>query len=305
MKIQAAASPGVPSLSHVEDPLAQRSVDAFEAYWRSLPDHLRKQYSEGEIPRYNAYVIFLSNQLVESLLPVRSGPLDWLECGCGRGDSSLYMRRRGHRTVLMDAGRTALEVARENFRSEGVTAGFVEGDLVRLGLRSARFDVVYAMGVLEHLAAVEEAVREMARVLRPGGRLILVVQIFGRLTGQVLVTALLSRPLVFLKHLLRRRPGEAIRRTFGRHRRDYYVNGWSATDYRRALEASGLVNIRVMNANIFPHLPIPACWEPGYVAVMRGVMTLRRALGIRRPFVTRTGLGSVWVVTGDRPGGPA
>ena len=286
---------------HVEDPSAQQSVEAFEQYWRTLPPHLRKQYSEGNVPRWNAYVIYLNNQLVESLLPVRPGPLDWLECGCGRGDTSLYMCARGHRTVLVDAGRTALEIARENFREEGVTACCVQGDLGRLGLRAEGFDVVYAMGVLEHMAAVDEALAEMVRVLRPGGHLVVVVQIFGRLTGQALVTALVSRPLVFLKHLLRLRPVEGLRHAFGRRPRGYYVNGWSGGDYRSAFRRVGLTDVRVLNAQIFPNLPIPPSWEPAYVAVMRGVMAARRAVGIRRAFATRTGLGGAWVVVGRRP----
>lgn len=293
-----------PPAPHVEDPMAQRSVEAFEAYLRTLPPHMRKQYSEGEVPRWNAYVVYLNNQLIESLLPEHSGLLDWLECGCGRGDSSLYMRQRGHRTVLLDAGRTALEVARENFREEGVTASWVQGDLGRLGLRSGQFDVVFVMGVLEHIAAVDKALAEMVRVLRPGGRLIVQVQIWGRLTGQVLVTTL-SRPLVFLKHLLRLHPVEAIRRAFGRRPRAYYTNGWTTADYRRAFLRAGLVNVRVLSANIFPRLPIPASWEPAYVAVMRGVMKVRRALGIRQPLVTRTGLGNAWMIVGDRPEGSA
>ena len=289
----------------VEDPIARRSVEAFEAWWRTLPPHLRKQYSEGQVTRWSSYAVYLNNQLIESLLPVHSGPLDCLEVGCGRGDTSLYVRKRGHRTVLVDAGRTALEVARENFLEEGVAAYWLQGDLGRLGLRSSRFDVVYAVGVLEHIAAVDEALAEMVRVLRPGGRLIVAVQIFGRLTGQALVTALVSRPVVFLKHLLRLHPIEAARRAFSRHPRPYYVNGWGAAEYRQALQRAGLVGVRVLNAGIFPNLQIPATCEPAYVAFIRGVIAIRRALGIRQPFVTRTGLGNEWVIVGDRPGDPS
>ncbi|MFQ5973216.1 MAG: hypothetical protein ACE5Q3_12875, partial [Alphaproteobacteria bacterium] len=140
---------------------------------------------------------------------------------------------------------------------------------------------------------------------RPGGRIIVEVQIFDRLTGQALVTSLLSRPLVFLKHLLRLHPVEAVRRAFGRHPRPYYVNGWRAAEYRRVFQRAGLVNVRVLNAGIFPFLPIPTVWEPAYVAFMRGVIALRQVLGIRRPFVTRTSLGVVWVIVGDRPEGVA
>lgn len=293
------------STAPVEDPMARRSVEAFDAWFRTLPPHLRKQYSEGDVPRWSAYGVYLNNQLIESLLPVHSGPLDCLEVGCGRGDASLYMRKRGHRTVLVDAARTAIEVARENFREEGVAAYWVQGDLGRLGLRSGRFDAVYAVGVLEHIAAVDEALAEMVRVLRPGGRLILAVQIFGRLTGQALVTALVSCPLIFLKHLLRLRPTEAARRAFSHPPRPYYVNGWGAAEYRQALQRAGLVGVRVLNAAIFPSLPIPATLEPAYVAFMRRVIALRLAMGISQPFVTRTGLGTEWVIVGNRPGDPS
>jgi SAM-dependent methyltransferase len=210
------------------------------------------------------------------------------------------MRVRGHRTVLVDAGWTALEIARENFLEERATACYVQGDLGRLGLRSGRFDVVYAMGVLEHIQAVDEALAEMVRVLRPGGQLIVVVQIFGRLTGQALVNSL-SRSLAFLKHLLRLHPVEGVRRAFGRRPRREYVNKRSAGDYRSAFRRAGLTDVRVLNAQIFPYLSIPPSWEPAYVAAMRGVMAARRAVGIRRPFATRTGFGGEWVIVGRRP----
>lgn len=103
-----------------------------------------------------------------------------VEIGCGTGQMSLFLAG-GERTVIgADLTRASLRLglqAAHRFGCENV--GFVETDLLRPGLRREAFDVVYCAGVLHHTPDPREAFASVARLVRPGG--ILVVGLYHRL----------------------------------------------------------------------------------------------------------------------------
>ena len=89
-----------------------------------------------------------------------------LDAGCGRGRTFLYRRRLpAVRVVGLDMS----PHARDNPNVDSQTRGNVEA----LPFADASFDAVLSTHVAEHLAHPEAAFGEMARVLRPGGRLLL------------------------------------------------------------------------------------------------------------------------------------
>jgi SAM-dependent methyltransferase len=92
-----------------------------------------------------------------------------LDAGCGTGGMLEPLRLRGH-TVGMDAFPRAVAFARKR-----ATAPVVLGDVCHLPFASNVFDLVTSFDVIYHLAVSndEEALREFARVLRPGGLLLL------------------------------------------------------------------------------------------------------------------------------------
>src|SRR5256885_10050391 len=92
---------------------------------------------------------------------------DVLEAGCGTG---LLLREAAgfSRSALgLDLSRGMLGAAR------GRGLPVLQGSLTELPLPSASFDVVYSMKVLPHVPPIREAVAELARVVRPGGHLLL------------------------------------------------------------------------------------------------------------------------------------
>jgi glycosyltransferase involved in cell wall biosynthesis/ubiquinone/menaquinone biosynthesis C-methylase UbiE len=95
-----------------------------------------------------------------------------LDCGCGMGVYLMMMRRlRDVRLVGVDGDVARLEWARR----EGVEARLASVDIQRLPFGSGAFDKVLMTEVLEHIADDRQAIREVFRVLKPGGTLALSV----------------------------------------------------------------------------------------------------------------------------------
>lgn len=108
------------------------------------------------------------------LLPFLPPGLSVLDVGCGPGTITLDLARLvspGSVTGI-DLSEEVVDIARRG--SEGVTdvnVAFDVGDVYDLQFREGSFDVVYAHQVLQHLSDPVRALREMRRVLVPGGLL--------------------------------------------------------------------------------------------------------------------------------------
>lgn len=92
-----------------------------------------------------------------------------LDAGCGTGTNSRWLDERGFRVTGADFSEFALEEARA--ASHGID--YRREDLTRLSFPDGSFDAVACIGVLMHIPAIEDALRELVRVLRPGGWLLI------------------------------------------------------------------------------------------------------------------------------------
>ena len=93
---------------------------------------------------------------------------DALDAACGTGRYAGYLAERGHRVVGVDSSRAMLDRARARVpRGE-----FVLADLHRLPLPDDAVDVVVCGLALAHVPALGPVMAEFARVLRPGGHLV-------------------------------------------------------------------------------------------------------------------------------------
>lgn len=92
-----------------------------------------------------------------------------LEVGCGMGTDLLQFARGGARCVGVDITPRSVEITRHRFRLYGAEGAFMISDGERLPFRGESFDVVYSNGVLHHTPDTSGAIREVHRVLRPGG----------------------------------------------------------------------------------------------------------------------------------------
>ncbi|MGZ6980073.1 MAG: methyltransferase domain-containing protein [Acidimicrobiia bacterium] len=100
--------------------------------------------------------------------------LDLLDVGCGPGTITIDLAGRVAPGAVVGIDRVAEVVAQaeELRRSRGIeNVRFATGDVYSLDLADASFDVVHAHQVLQHLREPVAALRELRRVLRPGGTL--------------------------------------------------------------------------------------------------------------------------------------
>jgi ubiquinone/menaquinone biosynthesis C-methylase UbiE len=92
-----------------------------------------------------------------------------LEIGCGMGTDLLQFARGGASCTAVDLTPRSIAITRHRFQLYGFDASFSISDGERLPFRSDSFDVVYSNGVLHHTPDTAGAIREVHRVLRPGG----------------------------------------------------------------------------------------------------------------------------------------
>ena len=93
-----------------------------------------------------------------------------LEVGCGIGTDLVRFAKGGARVTGIDLAQTAIDLARKNFELNGVTAEelrVANGEALPYADNS--FDVVYGHGVIQYTADAPQLIREMHRVLKPGG----------------------------------------------------------------------------------------------------------------------------------------
>ncbi len=131
-------------------------------------------YAQASLSNLESYYLWLIKQM---RLP-SSGRL--LDVSCGAGELVRLARLRGLQVVGIDI---SLVVAHTAYHSVQPTAEIAVGAGECLPFPDASFDFVTNIGSLEHFVDMTSGVREMARVLRPGGKaFVLVPNTFSLLT---------------------------------------------------------------------------------------------------------------------------
>jgi len=93
-----------------------------------------------------------------------------LEVGCGMGTDLLQFARGGAKVTGVDLTPRSIEISRHHLNVYGERGEFAISDGENLPFHSESFDVVYSNGVLHPTPNPAGAVRELYRVLRPGGQ---------------------------------------------------------------------------------------------------------------------------------------
>jgi SAM-dependent methyltransferase len=98
-----------------------------------------------------------------------------LDIGCGNGYVLSHYARYGATVHGIDLTQTALDLSRRRFELAGLAGDLRRTDGDAIPHPDGFFDVVCSMGVLHHIEDPRPMLREAARVLRPGGELVLML----------------------------------------------------------------------------------------------------------------------------------
>jgi ubiquinone/menaquinone biosynthesis C-methylase UbiE len=193
---------GAPVQEHVS-----AHFDSAASYWDAVYSDERLQ---GRIYRRRQQAVV--DCIEAANLPAQACAL---EVGCGAGHLTLQLAAKGLRVQALDASQAMVDTTASRARDAGlgarVTVGV--GDVHALPYEPNHFDLVVAVGVIPWLHSPGDAIREMARVLRPGGELILTADNAARLTSFTDPRELLAlTPLKRIYHAVRKPRTRAMSR---------------------------------------------------------------------------------------------
>jgi ubiquinone/menaquinone biosynthesis C-methylase UbiE len=155
--------------------------------------------------RYRVYAPWMRDAIGFDLYPGKR----LLEVGCGTGTDLLQFARGGSSVVGIDLTPRSIEITRQRFRVYDLTGEFAIGDAEDLAFPDNSFDVVYSFGVIHHTPNTQRAVSEIYRVLRPGGRAI--VMLYNRASLNYWGSIILKHGLI-RGELFRSTPAEIMSR---------------------------------------------------------------------------------------------
>jgi ubiquinone/menaquinone biosynthesis C-methylase UbiE len=197
--------------------------DRVRAFWQEnpcgtkfadAPPGSRKFYELVEQHRYSK-----EWHIPNAAAFAQSKNLTVLEVGCGLGTDGAQFAKAGAVYTGIDLTEAAVDLARRRFELFHLPGTFRVADAERLDFPDNTFDIVYSHGVLHHTPDTAAAVREVYRVLRPGGKA--VVMLYHRDSYNYRINISMMRRAgvqllrwkagVKLVHFLTREPEESLR----------------------------------------------------------------------------------------------
>ncbi|MBD2127309.1 methyltransferase domain-containing protein [Microcoleus sp. ZQ-A2] len=140
-------------------------------YVKQAQRHTLDWFLEVEAYRYGEYAPWMA----ETMEFAKHSGKKLLEIGAGIGTDLCQFALNGADVTDVDLSAGHLELAKENFRLRGLTGNFIHQDAEDLPFDNNSFDVVYSNGVIHHTPNTIQLVKEIYRVLKPGGKVIIMV----------------------------------------------------------------------------------------------------------------------------------
>jgi len=140
-------------------------------YVTEAAPHTKEWFLEAERYRYGSYAPWMPKTMEFD----RHAGEQVLEIGGGMGTDLAQFAQHGAHVTDVDLSAGHLKLAKENFATRGLPGQFVLHDAESLMFDSDAFDLVYSNGVIHHTPNTQAVISEIYRVLKPGGRLIVMV----------------------------------------------------------------------------------------------------------------------------------
>jgi SAM-dependent methyltransferase len=197
--------------------------DHVRAFWQAHP--CGEKFSDAEpgtpefFARVEAHRYAKEWHIPEAADFANARGLRVLEIGCGMGTDGAQFAAAGADYTGIDLTEAAIDLARKKFEVSGLKGEFRVADAEKLDFADESFDIVYSHGVLHHTPDIESAIAEIHRVLRTGGRAIVMLYHRGSYNYRIGIRMLRRAGAGLLKsnagikvvHLLTGEPVESLR----------------------------------------------------------------------------------------------
>jgi len=141
----------------------KKRQDRMRSFFDSVAGRLGKDYVPGKSWK----------SLAEALLRLMP-PLVIADLGAGEGAFALLLAQRAARVIAVDSSAKMIEVGREQASRHGIeNIEFRLGDMEDLPIGDGAVDLVFFSQSLHHALHPDRAVQQAARILRPGGRIVI------------------------------------------------------------------------------------------------------------------------------------
>jgi ubiquinone/menaquinone biosynthesis C-methylase UbiE/DNA-binding transcriptional ArsR family regulator len=142
--------------------VVRKRQDRMRAFFDSMAGRLGKDYVPGKSWK----------GVAEALLRLMP-PMTIADLGAGDGSFSLLLAPSASRVIAVDSSEKMLEVGREQAQRHGIrNVDFRLGDMEQVPIGSGEVELVFFSQSLHHALHPERALMEAARILKPGGRVI-------------------------------------------------------------------------------------------------------------------------------------
>jgi ArsR family transcriptional regulator len=141
----------------------RKRKDKMRSFFDSMAGRLGKDHVPGRSWK----------SLAEALLRLLP-PMEIADLGAGEGTFSLLLAERATRVIAVDNSARMIEVGREQAARIGIAnVDFRQGDMEEVPIEDAAVDLVLFSQSLHHALHPEQAIREAKRILRSGGRIVI------------------------------------------------------------------------------------------------------------------------------------
>jgi ubiquinone/menaquinone biosynthesis C-methylase UbiE len=167
--------PSTPKPTKANDDLKER----VRAFWQAHP--CGTKFSDAEMgtreffERVEAHRYAKEWHIPEAANFAAARGLRVLEIGCGLGTDGAQFASSGANYTGVDLTEASVQLARKKFELSGLRGNFRVADAESLDFADDSFDLVYSHGVLHHTPDTRQSVREIHRVLKPGGRAVVML----------------------------------------------------------------------------------------------------------------------------------
>ena len=263
-------------------------------FWQATP--CGEVYAEGQSPgerlEAQARARYALEPCIRAFARFEDGRQgDVLEIGVGMGADHLEWAQASPRSLTgIDLTSQAIAVTRERLGLHGLHSRLVVSDAEHLPFRDASFDLVYSWGVIHHSPNTPAAVREIARVLRPGGRARVMIYHRRSLVGLML----------WLRYgLLAGRPGRSLDEIYAQHLESPGTKAYSPARAREMF--AGFSDVRVRNELGPGDLLLGAAGQRHRGAILDTARRLYPRWAVKR---FPAGWGLYLLIEARRPAGP-